>query len=178
MRQSAIDICSAGIDAADTLAHIGMSSFRDAYSAHSDPVDLEAHLQEFFAPQAVRACIESGASQYLLASVDRRPGGLAKYRPAACPVPGGATDALELQQLYVLASVQRHGLGRRLVDALVDVAQGQQRSGIWLSCWEEADWALNFYLGNGFVSVGTADFALGATNYRDFLLWRALPPES
>jgi GNAT superfamily N-acetyltransferase len=178
MQQDGIDICNAGVEAADILASIGSSSFRDAYSQHSDPADLEAHLRDFFAPGAVRACIESGQGQYLLATVDGQPGGIARYRPAACPVPNGATDALELQQLYVLASMHRHGLGRRLIDALIDVARGLQLTGIWLSCWEDADWAMNFYLKNGFVAVGTADFDLGTTTYCDHLLWRALLPEN
>jgi GNAT superfamily N-acetyltransferase len=177
MQQLSIDICSAGVEAVDILARIGSSSFRDAYSQHSDPADLEAHLRDFFAPGAVRACIERGESRYLLATVDGEPGGIAKYRLAACPVPNGATDALELQQLYVLASMQRHGLGRRLIDALGDVARGQQLTGIWLSCWEDAGWAMNFYRKNGFVAVGTADFELGTTTYCDLLLWLALPPE-
>jgi len=176
MQQSIVEIRTVGVEAAETVAKIGMSSFRDAYAAHSDPADLEAHLQESFAPQAVRACMERGESQYLLASVDGRPGGIAKYRPAACPVPGGATDALELQQLYVLASMQRHGLGRRLMDAMLSIARREQRSGIWLSCWQDADWAMNFYRKNGFATVGTADFVLGTTSYCDFLLWQALPP--
>ncbi|MDH4126911.1 MAG: GNAT family N-acetyltransferase [Gammaproteobacteria bacterium] len=177
MPRAIVDIQNVGADAAEVLAHIGTSSFRDAYAAHSDPDDLEAHVKEFFSVQAVRACIETRQSSYVLASVDGQPGAFAKYRIAPCPVPAGALHALELQQLYVLASHQRHGLGARLVQFLSKIAVRQQLQGIWLSCWEDADWALSFYLKNGFSRVGTADFAVGSTTYCDYLLWLALEPE-
>jgi ribosomal protein S18 acetylase RimI-like enzyme len=173
--QAQIRVRAATAQDAAVVADIGASSFRDAYAPHSEPPDLEAHLRDYFTPDAVRACIECDASRYLLATVDGEPGGIAKYRAAACPVPGGATDALELQQLYVLASQQRHGLGRHLLHAVTEIAGRQRLAGIWLSVWEDAHWALNFYEKNGFMRVGTADFAVGATNYRDLLLWLPVP---
>lgn len=173
--QALIKIRAAAADDAVVLASIGASSFRDAYALHSEPSDLESHVQEFFTSAAIRACIQGDASRYLLATVDGKPGGIAKYRAAPCPVPGGAMEALEIQQLYVLASMQRHGLGRQLVHAVAAIASHQLLTGVWLSCWEDADWALNFYRKNGFVPVGTADFAVGATNYSDLLLWLPLP---
>jgi len=170
-----IRIRAAAVQDAAVVAGIGASSFRDAYAPHSEPPDLESHVRDFFTPEAVRACIERDASRYLLATVDGEPGGIAKYRAAACPVPGGAMDALELQQLYVLARMQRHGIGRRLLHAVFEIAGRERLKGVWLSCWEDADWALKFYEKNGFMRVGSADFAVGATNYRDFLLWQPLP---
>ncbi len=177
MQHTAVDICNAGLDAVEILASIGANSFRDAYAAHSEPADLEAHVQEFFSVDAIRGCIERQESRYLLASVNRQPGGIARYRIAPCPVPGGALQALELQQLYVMAGQQRQGLGRRLIRSLLEEARQQKLAGIWLSCWEDADWALKFYRKNGFVRVGTADFAVGATIYCDYLMWLDLPAE-
>lgn len=177
MRNTAVDIRYAGLDSVEILASVGESSFRDAYAAHSEPADLEAHVQQCFSLDAIRGNIEQQKSSYLLASVDGQPGGIAKYRIAPCPVPGVALNALELQQLYVKAGLQRHGLGRRLVQSLLEEARQQSLAGIWLSCWEDADWALNFYRKNGFTRIGTADFALGATIYCDYLMWLALPAE-
>lgn len=174
MQSAAISIRAAGLDDAEAVAAIGASSFRDAYAPHSEPDDLEAHLAEFFTAAAIRAALPHCG--YLLASVGPLPAGIAKYRNAALPTDGGAVDAIELQQLYVLASQQRHGLGRRLVDALLAIARQQGKSGIWLTAWQEADWALNFYRRLGFVKVGVTDFTLGATSYVDDLLWLPLPP--
>jgi len=107
----------------------------------------------------------------LIANVNDKAGGMLKYHHAACPEPGIASNAVELQQLYVLAEMQRHGLGRRLVENLIAIARNTEATGIWLSAWEDADWAINFYRKTGFSAVGTAIFTVGAATYTDLLMW-------
>lgn len=164
----------AGIDDVDVLAFIGSSSFREAYQEHSDAADLDAHINEYFSAAAVRDELSQEQSSYLLASVDGEPAGLAKIRKAACPVPGGDANALELQQLYVLTTMQRHGLGRILIENVLARARQSGTQGVWLSAWEFADWATSFYTRNGFAAIGKVKFKLGSTAYTDFLMWRPL----
>lgn len=159
---------------APALAAIGSSSFRDAYGPHSKPTDVEMHLAEHFSPQAVERAIASGASHYLLASVNDKPAGLVRFRQAECPGPGGDANAVEIQQLYVLADAQGHGLGRRLVEQVIAAAREQQVTGVWLSAWELADWATGFYRRAGFNEIGKVEFSLGETSYTDILFWQPL----
>lgn len=164
----------AGIGDAELLAKIGTNSFREAYGPHSDPTDLETHIRDYFAPDAVFKEFESGDSLYLIATVDGEAGGLAKCRKAACPVDGGDANAVELQQLYVLAAMQRHGLGQQLVDGVIDYARQNEAAGLWLSAWEFADWAIRFYERVGFAGIAKVEFKLGATTFTDILMWRSL----
>jgi GNAT superfamily N-acetyltransferase len=174
MPAAAILVREANVQDADVLAHIGSSSFREAYQNHSKQADLDVHIDEYFTVDAVRNEIEQQGRHYLLAHVDDEPAAMAKIRKAACPVPGGDSNAVELQQLYVLATMQRHGLGRRLITAVLEFAQESSAAGIWLSAWEFADWATNFYERNGFAAIGKVDFKLGNTTYTDLLMWRPL----
>ncbi len=169
-----ISVRKASIEDADMLAHIGSSSFRDAYQDHSNPNDLESHIDEYFTGASVRNEFEQHNRSYLLAIVDGEPAGLAKIRKAACPVPGGDANAVEIQQLYVLATMQRHGLGRRLIADVIAFAQEHAANGVWLSAWEFADWATRFYERNGFAAIDKVDFKLGATIYTDLIMWRPL----
>lgn len=158
---------------ADALATIGTASFVAAYGPHSDPNDVAEHLAEKFSLDAVQRALVDGTCRYLLATVDGEPGGMAKVRPAECPVPGGDPNALELQQLYVLPTMQGHGLGGRLVANVLDVAASTGRNGVWLSAWELADWATGFYRRAGFAEIGKVEFKVGQTAYTDLLMWRA-----
>ena len=106
--------------------------------------------------------------------VNDMPCGMAKYRIAACPVAGGDDNALEIQQLYVLAASQGYGLGRKLVERVSAVGRQQGVAGIWLSAWEFADWATGFYKRAGFVEIGKVQFKLGETSYTDLLMWQPL----
>ena len=169
-----ISVREASIEDVDILAHIGSSSFREAYQDHSNLNDLETHIDAYFTAAAVRNEIEQHGRRYLLAIVDGESAGLAKIRKAACPVPGGDDNAIELQQLYVLATMQRHGLGRRLMADVVAFAHENAAAGVWLSAWEFADWATSFYERNEFAAIGKVEFKLGTTTYTDLLMWRPL----
>ena len=169
-----IVIREAAVSDAAALAAVGSSSFSDAYSAHSEPQDLQEHLESSFSQQAVERELAEGLSVYLIALINDVPSGLAKYRRKECPRPGGDDNALELQQLYVLAASQGYGLGRRLVDQVLVAARKSDVAGVWLQAWEFADWATGFYRRVGFSEIGKVQFQLGKTSYTDLLLWQAL----
>ena len=169
---------AAGNVDASALAAIGSSSFRDAYAAHSAPDDLEKHLQAHFTEAAVQQAMRAGESDYLIALVENVPSGLAKYRKQACPRPGGHDNAIEIQQLYVLASTQGHGLGRRLVERVIEIAWREGVAGVWLQAWEMADWATGFYRRVGFAEIDKVSFKLGDTSYVDLLMWQPLESQA
>ena len=126
----------------------------------------------------MRCEFTAGHSRYFLAIVDGEPGGMLKYRKAECPVPGGDSNAIEIQQLYVLATMQRHGLGRQLTQCVYAFAEQSETNGVWLSAWEFADWATRFYERVGFSAIGKVEFELGATTYTDLLMWRPVGQRS
>ena len=174
MAEVDIRIRAATIGDADLIADIGTKSFREAYAPHSSAADLESHISGYFAIDKVSIEIDKLESGYLLAIVDGEAGGIAKFRHAPCPVPGGDENAFELQQLYVLAAKQGHGLGWRLVKNVVDAASQAEAKGIWLSAWEFADWATGFYEKVGFAEIGKVDFKLGEMTHNDLLMWMSL----
>jgi ribosomal protein S18 acetylase RimI-like enzyme len=159
---------------AEVLANIGATSFTQAYGSHSNDADLESHISNYFNSSFVRDEIEQQNCRYLLSTVNGSPAGIAKFRPAPCPVADGEQNAIELQQLYVLADMQGYGLGRRLVACLIDAARHTNANGIWLSAWQFADWATGFYRNIGFREIGKVDFRLGETIHTDLLMWMSL----
>ena len=72
----------------------------------------------------------------------------------------------------MLPEQQRAGIGGSLIDAAARFARDKAADGIWLSVWRDAPWAVNCYRKNGFEVVGTAEFKLGRTVYKDLLMWR------
>lgn len=162
-------------DDIEVLARVGSESFRGAYGPHANAADLESHIEVSFSPDAIRDTFAAGQSVYYLAFVEDQPAGLAKVRMADCPLVEGSSNAVELQQLYVLTGMRRHGLGRQLVGRVFEHAEASAAAGVWLSAWEFADWATRFYAGVGFEPIGKVEFKLGATAYTDVLMWRPLP---
>jgi len=60
------------------------------------------------------------------------------------------------------------------MDSAVAVAKEKDAAGLWLSVWQDAEWATAFYDAYGFRRVGTADFQLGQSCFTDYLMWLAL----
>jgi ribosomal protein S18 acetylase RimI-like enzyme len=168
----ATDIRIAVVDDADAVAEVGAASFRAAYEGSCSADELEEHLAENFSASIVSEQLCNSGVTYLLATIQQVPAGIAKLRAGASPEAIPSRLSLEIQQFYVSPGHQRMGIGADLMRAAWDVAKSASVDGVWLSVWENANWAVGFYLSCGFTQVGTIDFSMSATVYNDFLMWR------
>lgn len=166
------EIREAKAEDVESISEIGHASFRQAYEEWSEPDDLIAHLESFFSVAAIQGEMQLPGITYLLALHRGVAAGFVKIRESARPDEIPASRALELQQVYILPEQQRFGIGGRLIEAAARSAQAKAADGIWLSVWEKAPWAVNFYRKNGFEVVGTTEFELGSSVYSDLLMWR------
>lgn len=171
---TAIQLAEAGAADAGALSAAGKRLFVQAYGKYSQADDLAIHLEKHFGPDSVARELACPDVSYTIAYDARIVVGFMKLRcgPAPDSVPAG--DAIEVQQLYVDANAQRRGIGRQLMDRAIAVARKKGRDGIWLSVWQDADWAIRFYEACGFRRVGTAEFRLGRSRFVDDLLWLAV----
>ena len=174
MSSTDLTVRVAGFDDIDALSAIGHDSFRAAYQGSGPDDELEKHLNEVFGRASIQAEIALPKVSYLLAIAAQEPAGLVKIQTGEVPdaVPG--KEAIEIPQLYVATNKQRLGVGAALMDAAVAFGRDRAVSGIWLTVWEKADWAINFYLANGFTQVGVMDYPMGSIVFHDFLMWRPI----
>ncbi|MDH3531442.1 MAG: GNAT family N-acetyltransferase [Gammaproteobacteria bacterium] len=173
-RTRQIAIRRADFDDAAAIAEVGAVSFGTTYAASSTATDIAVHLEQFFSPAAVRAAMGVPDCGYLIATIDEKPAGMAKWRHGSAPGAVPESNSIALQQLYILPAFQRHGLGYACVDAVAEIGSLRGAHGIWLSVWDHADWAIGFYRKAGFREVGTTDFRVGETLHTDLLMWSPL----
>ena len=173
MNDDGVIVRPAGRADAPDIASIGYSSFKAAYGGTTDPQELQEHLDSHFGVEVVTKEIRAAATTYLLAVLDGQARGFAKIRAGEVPDAVPALSALELQQAYVLPEAQRSGVGGHLIACAADHARREGAEGLWLSVWEEAQWAIRAYLKHGFESVGKTEFRIGNTAFADLLMWRA-----
>lgn len=155
---------------ADAVADAGRIFFTAAYGNISGADDLAAHVDDYFSIDAVVSELASENVRYHLAMDGDTIVGLIKLRSGAIPADVPLSNGIEVQQLYVAPDQQRKGIGRLLMNHAVSVTSEQGADGLWLSVWQEAEWAVNFYRGYGYHTVGTADFWLGKSHFTDFLM--------
>jgi len=175
---SRIRLAGAGAADASALAEAGRRLFVQAYGKYSRPDDLEAHVEQYFGHENVAAELQRPDVSYAIAYDGDAIAGFIKTRRGAAPDSIPAVEAIEVQQLYVDANRQRKGVGRALMDGAVAAAREEGAAGLWLSVWQDAEWATAFYDTCGFRRVGTAEFWLGRSCYMDYLMWLAIQDAS
>jgi ribosomal protein S18 acetylase RimI-like enzyme len=173
---SSIRLVDAGTADAAALSAAGERLFVQAYGKYSKADDLAAHVRQQFGQDNVAAELQKPDVTYTLAYVADEIAGFVKVRDGHTPDSVPAREAVEVQQLYVDAKRQRQGVGRILLDHAGMIARDKGREGIWLSVWQDADWATRFYESCGFKRVGNAEFRLGQSIFTDYLMWLPLTP--
>lgn len=171
---SRIRLVDAGVADAAALSAAGARLFAQAYGKYSEPGDLAAHVREYFGRECVTAELQKPEVSYTIAYDAIDIAGFVKIRRGRAPDGMPAAEAVEVQQLYVDAGRQRRGVGTALMNRAVATAREEGHAGLWLSVWQDADWATRFYESYGFEKSGTAEFRLGRSCFLDDLMWFGL----
>ena len=153
------------------LSIIGARVFWDAYGGTAPDEEIKNHIAEYFSEDYIRRELDRSSVTYLMAVENGRCAGLIKVRDSDVPELLTADSVMEVQQLYVSMDFQRRGIGALLLDEAVTTAKNKGVDGIWLSVWEDADWATSFYENYGFTSQGDVPFMLASTKFVDHLMW-------
>ena len=162
----------ATLDDVPLLCRLGAATFRETYSAISDPREVDDYADTHFTADKVGGWFRKPCARTLLALVDGQPAGYAHLRHAKVPACVADRQAIELSRLYLLATAQGTGLGGALMAAVLAQAAELEARTIWLGAYDRNVRALAFYARRGFVRVGTHDFEFGGQVHADPVLTR------
>ncbi len=159
------------MDDVAALSLVGRQAFLAAYDNSANADAIAQHVERHFSEDSIARELGDAGRTYLIALRSGDAAGLAKLGQGDAPIAMPEMPALEVRQLYVSPDHQRIGVGARLIDSVIEIARRRSFQGIWLSVWENAEWALRFYEKCGFVEVGITRFPLGNDVFNDLLMW-------
>lgn len=153
---------------AEALGELGRTAFCAAFEHLYAPADLNAFLQQVYAPAAVSQDIADPAIMHQLATCPDSGAllGFIKLKYPACYE--GYSDAanpLVLAQLYTDPNRTSRGIGAALMDWALGIARTKGCDAVQLSVWSENFGAQRFYQRYGFAHIADIDFYVG--NHRD-----------
>lgn len=172
MTQAAISLRAAQPADAAALAALARQAFIDAFAHFYRPEDLNAFLDEWKVPAVYQQALADPDTAIRLAEVD---GQLAAY---ALIKRGYVMDdhphprpqrPVFLSQLYCAGHMTGHGLGRRLMDWVLDQAREWQADSLSLSVYSENPGAQRFYRRYGFEKVADTEFWVGSQRDEEYL---------
>ncbi|WP_337192952.1 GNAT family N-acetyltransferase [Alteraurantiacibacter buctensis] len=157
---------------APALAALARQSFIDAFAHFYRPEDLQQFLDEWKTPEVYTRAIADPDTAIRLAEVD---GELAAY---ALVKRGYVMDdhphprpqrPVFLSQLYCAGHLTGHGLGRQLMDWVLEQARDWQADSLSLSVYSENPGAQRFYQRYGFEKVADTEFWVGSQRDEEYL---------
>ena len=159
---------------AGLIADLSRQTFYDSFAQQCSKEDMELFLQLQFTKGRLMLEVGSSENIFLLAYNEDEVAGYAKLRDAKHPPALGTGNALEIARLYAATHMIGKGVGKRLMEASLQIAKEQQKEVIWLGVWENNFRAIDFYTGWGFEKFDECDFILGNDLQRDWLMKKQL----
>lgn len=109
-----LDIRTAELEDINTIGYLAYQIWPIAYKEILTLEQLQYMLNRLYSPASLRAQMINDHHTFLLAELDEGPVGFASYSKTAQP------GVFKLHKLYVQLSIQGKGLGKALLDAVIE----------------------------------------------------------
>lgn len=150
-----LDIRQADVTLVNELSELCATSFSEAYQGVNSEADIRAYCEKNYSIKTIEANLSNPDVIYKMAYRGDKAVGFFMIQNQACPIPIDG-NAVELKQIYVLASEFGTGLGRQLLNEVNQCAHLTDILWVWLSVSDLNLRAQSFYLKNGFKPLGAA----------------------
>lgn len=159
---------------AELLTRMGREIFIESFGSLYSKDDLESFLKDTYSPEKQLLEITATDSNCLIAEIDGKPAGYAKYGLCKLPVDMFGQRAGELHRLYVYKHFRNAGTGRALADMAFDEMIKAGCSDIYIGVWSENYGAQRFYSSFGFSKCGEYKFMVGKQADHEFIMHRKI----
>lgn len=165
--------CVVGDEAA--LALVGQATFLETYAGVLPAADILSHCRTQHGEALYAEWLAKPGYRLWLAEMDEggAPVGYAALTPPDLPVATGEGD-VELKRIYLLNRFHGTGLGGKLMATALDSAARAGFTRMLLGVFGGNSRAIAFYARQGYVEAGVRKFRVGANEYDDLVLARAL----
>jgi GNAT superfamily N-acetyltransferase len=172
-----IDFRVAGADDAHCLSALGRQVFLDTYATAGIRLGVAREAEALFSVAATLARLNEGGRRTLLAERTGHLIGFAELALAPSHALVGADPAAELGRLYVQSPFLRQGVGGSLLRRAEAIALAEGATTLWLTAWIGNQRALAFYASQGYVPLGSADYAFEGEHFENRVFAKTLRTE-
>lgn len=158
------------------LAALKLSTFRETFLVDFGipypPDDLALFEAEMYSVERVRAELLDPSHRTWVVEDGGQLAAYAHVGPCKLPHPDARAQDVELYQFYIRREAQGNGLGRRMLDFLLDPAVSGFSPPEWLGVWSGNIRAQHVYESRGFAKAGEYRFRVGSWFDEEFIFRR------
>jgi GNAT superfamily N-acetyltransferase len=127
---------------------VAIACYTPYYRDLWEPGGMEAYLDSLYEPVVLASELGDPNLRFEVAYLDEQPVGFSKYH-FRCDR-AGTPNAAYLERVYVAPSVTGQGVGRKLIQRMIDTARADGRDWIWLQAMTHAEKPILRYRELGF----------------------------
>lgn len=159
---------------AQVLVEIGIKTFHETFASFNTAEDMKLYLEKNFTVQQLTLELTDKANTFLLAKTGEAVVGYAKLRRTESPAELNEKNSIELERIYSAREYLGKSIGRKLMDACLNIGKEEGYKMIWLGVWEHNPRAIAFYEKCGFEKFAAHPFMLGNDLQTDLLMKKSL----
>ncbi|MEK6154783.1 GNAT family N-acetyltransferase [Flavobacteriaceae bacterium 3-367] len=143
----------------DVYVRVGRKAYEQHYLDVWENRDASSYVQSSFSVKAVGDDLKNGKNGLFVIYLEKTPVGVLKIVVDQPVASFGAKEALLLEKIYLLREHAGKGIGKTVIQFVVEHAGQLGKKAIWLDVMDSSP-AFRFYLKNGFVEVGRKNLDL------------------
>lgn len=154
----------------ESLHPIAYETFDETFRSMNSPETMDKYLRESFSMEKLAQELGNAHCKFYFIYLDSELTGYTKinYTPAQSDI--NDPQSVEVERIYVRKEYAGKGLGKALMEYVIQQAKQNRKKFVWLGVWEKNTKAIVFYEKMGFERAGQHLFQIGNELQSDLIL--------
>jgi len=154
----------------EALRQIVETTFLDTFAHLNVPENIAIYSAQAFTPTQIQNEFNNKNSFFFFIYDDDEVAGYLKLNIEDAQTESDLDNAVEIERIYIIRSLQGRGLGKTLFEFSLQFANDRSAAWLWLGVWDQNAKAIDFYKRLGFREFSQHAFNLGKERQTDILM--------
>jgi ribosomal protein S18 acetylase RimI-like enzyme len=169
-----IEIRFATVADAELVADLSRKTFYETFASQNTEENMQMHMQQYYALEKIQAELSDPLNTFILAFSNDQIAGYAKLNDHKKDESKELVNPIELERIYSVKEMLGKGIGKKLMQTCLAIANEKNKKEIWLGVWESNRRAIEFYTRWGFIKFSEHSFPVGNDPQEDWLMKKTL----
>jgi ribosomal protein S18 acetylase RimI-like enzyme len=169
-------IVKATEDHTGLLSELSNLTFVESHGHSAAAEDINNFIAEKYNPAILKKELQDMKNIFHILYYNNKVAGFSKiilnFPHTNCNI----DNVAKLERIYLLKEFYNLHLGQQLLDFNINLIKENNQAGVWLFVWQENERAINFYIKNGFVVIGSFEYKISENhsnpNYQMLLVFK------
>ena len=169
-----INIRKCSIADLDKLQSIGYETYDETFRSMNIQETMDKYLQESFNKKKLLTELSNKACKFYFLYLENELAGYLKVNDASAQTDINDKNSIELERIYIKKDYKGQGLGKKLMNFVLQLAKEMNKNYVWLGVWGKNVDAISFYTKMGFYESGRHSFRMGDELQNDLIMKKSI----